>query len=236
MQRVADMVLDLRRAVISCQTTKAVLYLNQRRNARPLVGCLASRPLSPSLLHSTGFHQPGTQSMCIIFDSSLASWRVTETTSPSLRSNHISLKLVPSTNSTRYIRSLPRCPTRLGEYPYASGTGSPEERNKAIVAASLATTKYLGVVAGYGIRTTIWKSPCMVMGKVLLNPPSASFFRSTTSSGFRPTDSAASRHSPSTLKASLRSAWQRTSLMLKMLDYALDLDDMHETYIHRPDI
>ena len=93
-----------------------------------------------------------------------------------------------------------------GEYPYTLGIGNPKERRKAIVATSLATEKYLGIVAGYGIRATIGKQPRMVMRKERLNLPWASFVRSTTSSGLRSTDCAATRHNPSMLKTRLRSA------------------------------
>ena len=126
--------------------------------------------------------------------------------SSSSRSNHMSLKLVPCTNSRR-IYSVPAALSGVGKYLYTLGIGSPKERSKSIVATSLATEKYLGIVAGYGIRATIWKPQRMVMRKVRLNPPSASFSRSTISSGLRLMASAASRHSSSTLKTNLRSAW-----------------------------
>lgn len=146
--------------------------------------------------------------------------------SPSHRSNHMSLKLVPCTNSMK-ICSVPAALFGLGEYPYTSGMGSPQERSKAIVATSLATEKYLGIVAGYGIRATIRKPQRMVMmRKVRLNPPSASFSRRTISSGLRLTASAASQLSSSTLKVRLRSAWRRSSLKLNILDDGLDIYPM----------
>jgi hypothetical protein len=142
--------------------------------------------------------------------------------SRSSKSSQASLNLVPQTNSIK-MYSVSAALYGVGEYPYTLGIGSPEERSKAIVATSLARAKYLGTVAGYGIRATIWKPPPMVMRKTRLKPPSASFAKSTISSGLRSTDCAASRHSPSTLKTRLRSAWRRASLMLNMLDYGLDM-------------
>ena len=73
----------------------------------------------------------------------------------------------------------------VGEYPYILGIGIPEERSNAMVATSLATVKYLGIVAGYGIRATIWKPSRMVMRKTRLTPPSASFAKSTMLLGLR---------------------------------------------------
>src|SRR5258708_21997407 len=143
--------------------------------------------------------------------------------SSSPRPNHLWLRLVPSTNYIK-IYSVSAALSGAGEYPYTSGIGSPEERNEAIVATSLATVKYLGVVAGYGIRATIRKPPCIVIRKVRLNPPSASFCRSTMSSGLRLTDSAASRRNPSTLNIRLRSARRRASFILNILDYGLERD------------
>jgi hypothetical protein len=134
----------------------------------------------------------------------------------------MSLNLVPWMNSMK-IYSVSAALSGAAEYPYTLGIGSPEERRRAIVATSLATAKYLGTVVVYGIRATIWKPPRMVMIKVRLDPPSASFAKSTISSGLRSMDCAASRHSPSTLKTRLSSAWRRASLILNVLDYGLDI-------------
>jgi hypothetical protein len=72
------------------------------------------------------------------------------------------------------------------EYPYTSGIGSPVERSKAIVATSLATTSFLGTVAGYGMHATIWNLSRIVMRKIRLNPPSlASLLGSRISPGLR---------------------------------------------------
>lgn len=54
------------------------------------------------------------------------------------------------------------------EYPHTLGIGSPEERSKSIVATSLATVKYLGIVTRYGICATIWKPSSIVMMKVVI--------------------------------------------------------------------
>ena len=147
----------------------------------------------------------------IIVDSMRTSWRMIETISRSSNSSHTEMSSTPRTNSMK-MYSVSAALSGLGEYPYTSGIGSPEERSRDMVATSLATRWYLGFVKGYGMRATIWKPSHMVMRKVRLNPPSASFAKPTTSSGLRPTDSAAKRRSPSTSKTRLRSARRRASL------------------------
>ena len=52
----------------------------------------------------------------------------------------------------------------------------------------------------------------------MVKPTLGVFVRSTISLGLRSMDCVASRRSPSTLKARLRSAWRRTLLILNMLD------------------
>ena len=113
---------------------------------------------------------------------------------------------------------------RMEYYPYTSGIGKPRRmENKSMGATSLAMTKHLRNVAGYGIRATILEAIVpLVMRKVNgLNPRSASFLMSAMSLVLQRTNSAASRHSPLTLKTCLRSSRRRASLILNMLGYAL---------------
>jgi hypothetical protein len=90
--------------------------------------------------------------------------------SSSSRSNHIVFKVVPSMNSIK-IYSVSAALSVEGEYPYISGIGSPREWRKSMVATSLATTKYPGVVTRNGIRATILnlKPSRMVPHKYFLN-------------------------------------------------------------------
>jgi hypothetical protein len=93
------------------------------------------------------------------------------------------------------------------------------------------------------MRATIWKVSRMVMRKVRLNPPSASFAKLTISAGLRSTDSAANWHSPSTLKSKDPSALCEAKSVVEAEHGRVRVrhirhreNNMYETYIHRPDV
>ena len=148
-------------------------------------------------------------------------------TSCSLRLRQTSLSLVPLMNSMK-MYSVPAPLFESGEYPYILGIGRPAERRKSMVATSLATAKYLDTVIRYGTRATIWNWSTIVMRKARLKLPSPSFDTSATSARPRPADAAASRHSSSTLKTSLRSARRSVLLKLNKLDYEPETDAIEQ--------
>lgn len=120
---------------------------------------------------------------------------------------------MPSINSIK-IYLVSAALSGAGEYPHTLGIGSSEERRKAIVATSLATAaKDLEIVTLHGHAPPFGSHG----DKEGTGKPTLGKLFQVDNVVRTPIDG------PSTLKTRLRSAWRKTSLMLNMLEYGLDI-------------